>query len=283
MMFCDLKKINISLVFHGIKFDRYHPTVNKELFIDIETVKHIILFLKDKGFKIVHCNDFQELNKSCSISFDDGYCGLTKFNEFSILENLPYTVFLNAYNIQNSKPFIWDLYSEQYKKNYNFLSINIKEYLKINQNTLKIIKDQIIYNPLSEYDLRILNENPNIKIASHSYSHQVMLGSSLKFFVDEIAKNFDFLKKFKKFDQNLFSLPCGLYNRKLNQKLREFFKYIYTIDGGVAKKSNVVNRISLVNSSKINLINQIQNCLKTKYKLKKLFLNCKYNLLSKIN
>lgn len=280
-MFYDLKKINISLVFHGIIFDHYQPTVNKELFIDLGTAKELILFLKQKGFKFVDCNEFDDANKVCSISFDDGYCGLAKFNEFSISERLPYTIFLNSFNIQNFTPFIWDLYKVQYKKNYNFLSANIEEYSKINQSTLKIIKDQIIYNPLSEHDLRVIDENPNIKIASHTYSHQVMIGSNLKFYDFEIKKNFDFLKKFNKCDQSLFALPAGLYNQKLNRKLRAYFKYIYTINGGVVKKSNVVNRISLVNGSKDDLINQIQNCLKIKYKIKKFFVNYKYNLLSK--
>ena len=61
------------------------------------------------------------------------------------------------------------------------------------------------------------------------------------------------LNNFNQADTKSIALPCGFYDTKLINKLSEDFSKIFTIDGGTSKNTKLVNRISLINSSKFSL------------------------------
>jgi len=279
-MFYNKKKIKISLLFHGIEFNNYKADLNKELFNDIERIKKLILFLKEKNFKFVFCNENTNHQKVCSITFDDGYIGINEFNNFSKLEQIPYTLFLNSYNIINNVPFIWDLYKHQFKKNFNFLSDNKRIYKEISIETLNFVRSNLIYNPLSLENLYEIDKSSNSRLSLHTHYHQLLMGKFFSKYKEEIDKNKDFLKNFKNTDINSIALPYGLYNNKLINRLSLDFKNIYSIDGGTMKNKIIKNRISLINSDLMPLVDQIEYFLSKKFMIKRYFVNKKYSLIS---
>ena len=234
-MFYNKKKINISLLFHGVEHNKYKAKINQEMFININEIKKLIKFLKNKGFKFIFCNEYINNEKTCSISFDDGYSGINEFDNFSQEYSIPYTIFLNSYNILNNTPFIWDSYKLQYKKNFDFLSDYKKGYESINNKTLSKLKDSKIYMPLSLEDIVKLDQNPLIKFSLHTHFHQVLMGKHFMKYNEEINKNINFFKNCTNSDIRSIALPCGLYDKKLIDKLSLNFSKIFTIDGGEAK------------------------------------------------
>ena len=284
-MFYDKEKINISILFHGVEYSHHKAQINKEMFIDLNEIEKLILFLKQKKFEFISCNEVINHNKTCSISFDDGYSGVKFFDEFSKKYSIPYTLFLNSYNILYNKPFIWDLYKLQFGKNYNFLSDYKDQYNQIDQKTFSILKEKKIYMPLNKENIIDLDKNPNIKLSLHTHYHQVLMGNHFKKYNEEINNNIDFLNNFNQADTKSIALPCGFYDTKLINKLSEDFSKIFTIDGGTSKNTKLVNRISLINSSKFSLLDQIEYFLSYKFMIKRYLVNKKYSFLSnmKIN
>jgi len=281
-MFYNKKKMNISLLFHGIEYDKNKAEINCEMFIDIFEIKKLIIFLKKKNFKFIFCNEFINSEKTCSISFDDGYSGVKEFDDFSIEHSIPYTLFLNSYNIINNSPFIWDLYKLQNKKNFNFLLDYKKNYSLINKKIISSLKKKKIYMPLNTNDILRLDKNPFVKFSLHTHFHQVLIGSFFKKYNEEISKNIEFLNNYTKSDVKSIALPCGLYDANLIDKLQNNFNKIFTINGGVAKNQKIVNRISLINPLKISLLDQIEYFLSNKFIIKRYLVNKKYSLISKI-
>lgn len=281
-MFYNKKKINISILFHGIEYDKHKSEINKEMFIDIVEIKKLIIFLKKKNFKFTFCNEFIDSEKTCSISFDDGYSGVREFNDFSLEHSIPYTLFLNSYNIINNLPFIWDLYKLQNKKNYNFLSDYKENYNLIDKKIISSLKEKKIYMPLNTDDILRFDKNSLAKFSLHTHFHQVLLGNFFKKYDEEIIKNIEFLVNFSKSDVRSIALPCGLYDANLINKLQNDFDKIFTINGGVARNKKIVNRISLVNPLKISLLDQIEYFISNKFIIKRYLVNKKYSLISKI-
>ena len=281
-MFYNKKKINISILFHGVEYGKYKAEINKEMFIDIIEIKKLIIFLKKKNFKFTFCNEFIDSEKTCSISFDDGYSGVKEFNDFSLEHSIPYTLFLNSYNIINNSPFIWDLYKLQHKKNYNFLSDYKESYNLIDKKIISSLEEKKIYMPLNIDDILKLDKNSLVKFSLHTHFHQVLMSNFFKKYDEEIIKNIEFLNKYSKSDVKSIALPCGLYDANLINKLQNHFNKIFTINGGVAKNKKIVNRISLLNPLKISLLDQIEYFLSIKFIIKRYMVNKKYSLISKI-
>ena len=281
-MFYNKKKIDISLLFHGIEYDKNKAEINSEMFIDIVEIKKLIIFLKKKNFKFIFCNEFINSEKTCSISFDDGYSGIKEFDDFSIEHSIPYTLFLNSYNIINNSPFIWDLYKLQNNKNFNFLLDYKENYSLIDKKIISSLQEKKIYMPLSTNDILKLDKNSLVKFSLHTHFHQVLLGSFFKKYDEEIIKNIEFLNNYSKSDVRSIALPCGLYDVSLINKLQNNFDKIFTINGGVAKNKKIVNRISLINPLKTSLLNQIEYFLSTKFIIKRYLVNKKYSLISKV-
>ena len=281
-MFYDKEKINISILFHGVEYNDYKAEINKEMFIDINEIEKLIKFLLKKNFRFLFCNEKINSPKTCSLSFDDGYSGIKKFNEFSKKYSIPYTIFLNSHNILNNLPFIWDIYKYTYGKNFDFLSDYKKEYSKISPKVVSKIKNNKIYMPLALEDLSELDKNSLVKFSLHTHYHQVLMGNNFQKYNEEIAKNKSFLENFKNSDSKSIALPCGFYDRKLLEKLNKDFDKIFTINGGIAKNKKVVNRISLLNTENTSLLDQIEYFKSNFYIFKRYLVNKKYSLLSKI-
>lgn len=281
-MFYDKEKINISILFHGVEYNDYKAEINKEMFIDINEIEKLIKFLLKKNFRFLFCNEKINSPKTCSLSFDDGYSGIKKFNEFSKKYSIPYTIFLNSHNILNNLPFIWDIYKYTYGKNFDFLSDYKKEYSKISPKVVSKIKNNKIYMPLTLEDLSELDKNSLVKFSLHTHYHQVLMGNNFQKYNEEITKNISFLKNFKNSDCKSIALPCGFYDQELLEKLNKDFDKIFTINGGIAKNKKIVNRISLLNTEKTSLLDQIDYFKSNFYIFKRYLVNKKYSLLSKI-
>tara|TARA_A100001015_G_scaffold200702_1_gene224083 strand:- start:416 stop:1270 length:855 start_codon:yes stop_codon:yes gene_type:complete len=281
-MFYNKEKINISILFHGVEYDNYKAEINKEMFIDIYEIKELVKFLVKKNFKFISCNEKINSPKTCSISFDDGYSGIKKFDDVSKEYSIPYTVFLNSYNILNNSPFIWDIYKYTFGKDFDFLSDYKKEYSKINPITFSEIKKNKIYMPLTFEDILKLDKNSLVKFSLHTHHHQVLMGNNFEKYNEEIIKNISFLKNFKNSDYKSIALPCGFYDQKLLKKLRDNFDKIFTINGGIAENKKIVNRISLLNTKNLSLLDQIEYFKSNLYIFRRYLVNKKYSLLSKI-
>jgi peptidoglycan/xylan/chitin deacetylase (PgdA/CDA1 family) len=281
-MFYDKEKINISILFHGVEYDNYKAEINKEMFVNICEIEKLVKFLIKKNFKFLFCNEKINNAKTCSISFDDGYSGIKKFDEFSKEHYVPYTIFLNSYNILNNSPFIWDIYKYTFGKDFDFLCDYKKEYRKISPGAVSEIAKNKIYMPLTSEDIFILDKNPLVKFSLHTHYHQVLMGNNFEKYNEEITENISFLQNYKNSDYKAIALPCGFYDQKLLEKLSDNFDKIFTINGGIAKDQKIVNRISLVNTKNFSLLDQIEYFKSNIYVLKRYLVNKKYYFLSKI-
>ena len=210
----------------------------------------------------VNLISIKELNKkqfnnklNLIITFDDGYDDFY-INAFEIIKknnvpininicpnlieknSLPWTQILNILLIEKNKKILlllkkFNIYNNYKTINYKVFNIicnqihNLKNgnYLKF-INELKKINYNQKYKLLSWKDIIFLNSYKNIFVGNHSANHFNLNNLNMKQLNKEIIESKIIIEKKLGKEINIFSIPNGFYNKKIENILSKKYKNI---------------------------------------------------------
>jgi len=259
-------KNNICILFHciyedGIAINGPH----QELFVSKSEIRILFEELLARKYTFSLPWEFNQDQKNCVLTFDDGY-----YNNINVLPicneyKIPLIQFINSYNILTGKPFIWDIWEDNFKDEYPFGKASSRElYNTYNHRKFYGRLENDLYRPFNLDELRDFANDQNVQLGFHSHHHQPLVKRAKNEWENEMVLNKQFFVDHNLAYVNDFSLPCGLYTFDALGWARSRFERIYTINGGMFNdEDTVINRISLVSprTSGKSLIEQIDQSI----------------------
>jgi len=240
---------NLCICLHGIiKESMSKPQAHRELFIGLDDLEGLILTLKTEGYRFTLPGDAGEGDPPvCCFTFDDGYYNNRYFIEIAEKYEIPFIFFLNSYNVTHAVPFIWDIWEATRAERWPVSSVNYRMlYESLNPDERALLNNDT-HRPFTLEELATFADHPLVHLAPHGHTHQPLVGEYFEQANAELDENLAFLEKYKGASKEDFSLPCGLYTKKLIKILLTRFTRVYTIDGGgFSPQKRVINRISLI-------------------------------------
>ncbi len=269
-MFHRINDKHICILLHSLRKCKEAPHIYPELSIHVDEVDELIGQLKQQGYKFVLPSEIKtkssSIEKTCSVTFDDGYFNNSYFLPIARKHNIPFVLFVSSYNIENQVPFIWDIMEVLGKKEWGFAMDHYQSiYEKLNKESYQKLMDQF-YRPFTLDEILEFESDTHAYLGLHTHTHQPLIGKFVENIDAEIDKNLNFLSQFTKPLTRDFAFPNGLYNRTSLNKVKSRFDRIYTIHGGGnSADSQMVHRVSLLNPEFGGpMVDQIQKSFKLK-------------------
>jgi peptidoglycan/xylan/chitin deacetylase (PgdA/CDA1 family) len=240
---------NLCLCLHCIRSERDpEPRAHRELFIEQGGLQALFTSLKSEGYRFALPGDAGDGGGPvCCVTFDDGYFNNRHFLETAERFGIPFIMFLNSYNVVHQVPFIWDIWEATRTEPWPVSSVS---YLRLYESLTadeKALLATDTHRPFTPEELAAFTAHPLVHLAPHGHTHQPLVGLYTGQTDGELDANLAFLENYKGVFREDFSLPCGLYTRKLIRTLLGRFTRIYTIDGGgFSTRDRVIHRISLI-------------------------------------
>lgn len=253
---------------------------HRELFIDLSEVERLIRALQGQGYRFVLPGDASaSQGQTCSLTFDDGYYNNSYILELAECYQIPLILFVSSYNIVHRMPFIWDIWDVRCRGKWRFSTADYEALYEgvTPQERLALGSDS--HRPFTAEELKVFASCAHVYLASHTHTHQPLVGR----YCDRMSKELDlssqFLGTFQKFLPDEFSLPCGLYTSATKKQLSQRFRRIYTIDGGgFLPGAREISRISLVNTDiGGDLMTQIIRACHRMAQLRRKLINIRYS------
>ena len=241
---------NICLCLHCIKGDSMpEPQAHRELFIGLAELEDLILSLKAEGYRFTLPGDAgKENGPVCSVTFDDGYFNSTLFVETAEKHAIPFILFISSYNVIHRVPFIWDIWEASRTQRWPVSSVSYRRLYESLAPEEKSLLHNDAHRPFTLEELEAFAAHPLVRLAPHGHTHQPLVGGYAEKAGEDLDENLAFLARYKGVLREDFSLPCGLYTRKLTRALLARFTRIYTIDGGGFSPRDRVIRPDLAGS-----------------------------------
>lgn len=240
---------NLCLCLHCIQGKSMPgPQTHRELFIRLTDLEGLFHSLKAEGYRFTLPGDARKEDQPvCCITFDDGYYNNSLFLETAEKYGIPFILFLNSYNVARQVPFIWDIWEATRAERWPISSVNYRMlYESLSPAERALLKNDT-HRPFTIEELETFAAHPLVRLAPHGHTHQPLVGKYMAQADAELDENLAFLGKYKGALTEDFSLPCGLYTRRLTRKLLARFRRVYTIDGGgFSLQKRVINRVSLI-------------------------------------
>lgn len=245
---------HIVLTFHCLRQNHsQQPPFHPELHIPVSEIEELILQLRERKYRFCWPSDVLSSSRAdertCSITFDDGYANNLLFLPIAEKYRVPFTVFVASFNIANQKPFVWD-YKACTAEPWSFDRDSYADlYGKMTQDAIDPLMTDT-YRPLRIAELQRLAASPLVRIGLHTDIHQPFVSDSVTFFEEEISRNIQLLTNWLPGEQPStqdFAFPNGLYSGTAMTWARSRFERVYTIDPyPLAGASKVIGRISIV-------------------------------------
>ncbi len=280
---------NLCLCLHCIRSDRDpEPKAHRELFLPPGELEALFASLRDEGYRFALPGESEAGDGPvCCVTFDDGYCNTRHFLETAEKFGIPFILFLNSYNVAHQVPFIWDIWEATRREPWPVSSVSYRRLYESLTPDEKTLLATDTHRPFAPEELEAFAAHPLVHLAPHGHTHQPLVGRYLEKAGIELDENLTFLERYERVLREDFSLPCGLYTRRLTRSLLARFKRIYTIDGGgFSPKDRVIHRISLVHPDYGGpLREQIRNSFGVKSRLMRKAQNLRYSnrLLSRLS
>jgi peptidoglycan/xylan/chitin deacetylase (PgdA/CDA1 family) len=272
---------NLCLCLHCIKGESMtEPRAHRELFIGQKDLQALFAFLKSEGYRFTLPADAGSGEApACCVTFDDGYFNNRYFLETAERFGIPFILFLNSYNVVHQVPFIWDIWEATRTQPWPVSSVSYRRLYESLTPDEKTLLATDTHRPFTPEELQAFAAHPLVHLAPHGHTHQPLVGRYLEKAGVELGENLAFLERYPRVLREEFSLPCGLYTRKLTRVLLARFTRIYTIDGGgFSPRDRVINRISLINPDVGGpLRGQIQQAFSIKARLLRKAINIRYS------
>jgi len=266
-------KKHLSLAFHCLKKNHSIQTpYNPELFITVSELESLIKELLSRGYSFDLIRNLKEdVHPTCSISFDDGYYNNYLFQPLAEKYNIPFIVFISAYNIRNGSFYLWDLMSSNNHSTWNWKGQSYIDLYK-DQNDIMLKDPNLndLYRPMTPDELRSFSDHSKTFLGNHTFSHTPLIKNQLDRALDIEACS-SFLADYPNVLRDELALPCGLLSGRGKEFASQGIKRIYTINGGLNLVSDpIINRISLEGPSvRGPLIGQIERATNPIHLLKR--------------
>lgn len=267
-----MKKEHLCLAFHAMREDIATPEINSNLFISVSEMDHLMGRLQGLGYKFVLPEERDKFDKTCSVTFDDGYANNALFLKIAEKYSIPFVVFLSGINIEKGLPFLWDLKESEKNNHWSWKKDDYeRQYLLVQTSTIDKLRSSEHYRPFTLKELTDLSKSSLFFISNHTFSHTPFSSSYSRNFKQEIDFCKEYFKNFKNYLSEDIALPCGLFTLGWMEELKKNFKRIYTINEGVSKiEGQVIHRVSLESPLVAgDLLAQIEKSMKPKRYLKK--------------
>ena len=263
------------------------PQAHRELFIRPAELQTLFGSLKSEGYRFMLPGDVAPGEEpACCVTFDDGYFNNRHFLETAEQFGIPFVLFLTSYNVAHQVPFIWDVWEVTRSQRWPISSVNYRGLYDSLTPEERALLNNDAHRPFTPEELEAFTAHPLVHLAPHGHTHQPLVGKYMERAEVELDENLVFLEKYKGTLREDFSLPCGLYTRRLARMLLDRFTRIYTIDGGgFSPQNRIINRISLVHPDYGGpLREQIAKSFRAKARLLRQALNLRYSnrLLSRL-
>ena len=209
------KKIFV-ITFHSVHLKKDQSILSKYLnpysSVSIENLEKLIYFLLKNNIKLINSQDLESDNLSILnviISFDDGY-----YNNHHIIDlvknyDIPIEVFVSTSYIENQSLYWWDILYCANKNPENYKHLKHSDILKKSNNCFKHSMFSDINRPFNVSELKEFSNNKNIIIGNHTHTHMISNLINEKYFIADVLKAQDNIKKWTGYKPISFAFPNG--------------------------------------------------------------------------